>query len=53
MDNEITETVQKSVRIPKDLYERIESDSKKESRDFTKQLNYIVRQYYEIKKNLQ
>jgi len=44
------ERIQTTVRIKKDIYEMIEKDANKECRDFTKQLDYIVRQYYEIKK---
>jgi len=50
MEDKKNLSIQKSVRITKDLYDRILEDSKKENRDFTKQLNYIVRQYYEFKK---
>jgi hypothetical protein len=52
MNYENPETVQKSVRIQKDLFEVITDEAKKDNRDFTKQLNYIVRQYYEMRKLL-
>jgi hypothetical protein len=52
MDYENEETKQKSVRIPIDLCEIVENEAKKENRDFSKQLNYIIKQYYEMKKIL-
>jgi hypothetical protein len=50
MENELPDTVQKTVRIPKDLFDKITEEASKETRDFSKQLNHIVRQYYEMKK---
>lgn len=46
------EPIQKTVRIHADLYDKIMEDAQKDERDFSKQLNYTIRQFYEIKKNL-
>jgi hypothetical protein len=51
MENQ--ELIQKTVRIPKDLYDKIQQEANKDNRDFSKQLNYTLKQYFEIKKNLQ
>lgn len=45
-------TINKSIRFPKDLAERIEKDAKEQDRDFTKQIIYMTKKYYEIKGNL-
>lgn len=41
-----TET--KTIRMPKELVERIEQDAYKQNRDFTKQVLFIIKKYYEI-----
>lgn len=46
------ERKQTTVRLKIDLFKKIENDAEKESRDFTKQLEYIIIQYYEMKKIL-
>jgi hypothetical protein len=42
-------TKQKTLKIPVYLLDKIEKDMKKEERDFTKQIIYIVKKYYEIR----
>ncbi|MBQ6205796.1 MAG: ribbon-helix-helix protein, CopG family [Oscillospiraceae bacterium] len=39
-----------SVRLDKDLYERIRQDAEKERRSITGQIEYMLLQYYEMKK---
>ena len=39
-----------TVRIPMDLYEQIEKEAKEQERDVSKQINYMLRKYMEIKK---
>lgn len=39
-----------TVRIPMDLYEQIEQEAKEQERDVSKQINYMLRKYMEIKK---
>lgn len=39
-----------SVRLNKDLYERIRQDAEKERRSITGQIEYMLLQYYEMKK---
>lgn len=41
-----------SVRLDKDLYERIRQDAEKERRSITGQIEYMLLQYYEMKKIL-
>lgn len=43
------ETIQKSIRIPVDIYKRIEILAIKEHRDITNQINYMLDKYLEIK----
>ena len=42
------ELVQKSIRLEKNIVERIEKDSKNEQRNFTQQLTYIIKKYYDL-----
>lgn len=39
-----------SIRIDEKLLEKITNDAKKEKRSVSKQIEYIVQQYYEMKK---
>lgn len=39
-----------SVRLDKALYERIRQDAEKERRSITGQIEYMLLQYYEMKK---
>lgn len=41
-----------SVRLDKSLYERIRQDAEKERRSITGQIEYMLLQYYEMKKLL-
>lgn len=41
-----------SVRLDKNLYERIRQDAEKERRSITGQIEYMLLQYYEMKKLL-
>lgn len=47
----MSEIKQKSIKIPKELAEKIENDAKKNHRDFTKQIIHIITKYYEIKES--
>lgn len=38
----------RSIRIPEELATRIEADAQKQDRDFTKQVVYIIRKYYDL-----
>lgn len=41
-----------SIRIKTELMEKIKEDAEKEKRSITKQIEYIIERYYEIKKNI-
>lgn len=38
-----------SIRLPNNLYNKIKTDAEKEKRSITKQIEYIITKYYEIK----
>lgn len=40
-----------TINIPDEYVQKIEKDAKKEERDFTKQIIYIIKKHYEIKEN--
>lgn len=42
------ETKQKSLRLEKDLIDQIEKLARKNERDFTKQVSYMLKKYIEI-----
>lgn len=46
------EKIQTTIRLDPDLYEKIKKDGEKEERNFRAQLEYIVKQYYEMKELL-
>jgi hypothetical protein len=39
-----------SIRITEDLYERIREDAEREKRSITKQIEYMIEQFYKIQK---
>ena len=41
-----------SIRLSKELYERISNEAKKEKRSISAQIEYIIEKYYEIKDNI-
>ena len=41
-----------SIRIDKDLYERVKADAERERRTITGQIEYMLLQYYEMRKLL-
>lgn len=41
-----------SIRLDKDLYEKIKTDAGRERRSITGQIEYMLLQYYEMKKLL-
>ena len=41
-----------SIRLPKEMIERIKAEAEKEKRSVTAQIEYIIEKYWEIKKNL-
>jgi len=41
-----------SIRLSDEIYERIKADADDEKRSITKQIEYIITQYYEMKKIL-
>lgn len=41
-----------SIRLNDEIYEKIKRDAEKEKRSITKQIEYIIMQYYEMKKIL-
>lgn len=47
MDNNIRPT---SIRLDEELYNKIQEDAKKEKRSISKQIEYMILQYYEMKK---
>lgn len=48
---EYPELISKSIRMEKPLADRILADGKREQRNFTQQLMYIAKKYYEIQDN--
>ncbi len=46
------ETYPTSIRLEKEIYDRIKDEANKEKRSITKQIEYIITQYYELKKLL-
>ena len=43
------ETKQTTMRMDKELYDRIERDAKEAKRSVTKQIEFIIEQYYKMK----
>ena len=41
-----------SIRLPKEMIERIKAEAEKEKRSITAQIEYIIEKYWEIKKTL-
>lgn len=41
-----------SIRLSEELYNKIKEDAEKEKRSMTKQIEYMLLQYYEMKKIL-
>lgn len=41
-----------SIRLPNELLEKIRKDADKNKRSITKEIEYIIEKYYEIKKQL-
>jgi hypothetical protein len=44
--------VKTSITLDEALFNKIKEEAEKENRNFTKQLEYMLLKYYEIKKNL-
>lgn len=42
-----------SIRLPDDLYEKIKIDAEEKKRSITKQIEYIIEQYYSIKEKIE
>lgn len=38
----------KTIRMPEELIEKIENDAQKQNRDFTKQVLFIIKKYYDL-----
>lgn len=45
-------TIQKTVRIPKDVYVRIEQIAAEQERDVAKQINFMLKKYLEIMESM-
>ena len=43
------ETKQTTMRMSRELYDKIEQDAKEAKRSVTKQIEFIIEQYYRIK----
>ena len=41
-----------SIRLDQEIYQKIKADAEKEKRSISKQIEYIIIQYYEMKKLL-
>jgi hypothetical protein len=39
-----------SIRLDDELYDKIKVEAEKDKRSITKQIEYIIQQYYELKK---
>lgn len=42
-----------SIRLPDELYKKVKNDAEEKKRSITKQIEYIIEQYYNIKKNIE
>lgn len=42
-----------SIRLPDDLYEKVKADADEKKRSITKQIEYIIEQYYKIKNSIE
>lgn len=42
-----------SIRLNAELYEKIKKDAEKEKRSITKQIEYMIEMYYEIKEKME
>jgi len=49
MEENNNKTVTKTLRMPPDIVKKIEKDAEEQQRDFTKQVIYIIKKYYQIK----
>jgi metal-responsive CopG/Arc/MetJ family transcriptional regulator len=47
MDNKKKDTVRFSISLPTDLNEKVEADVEEHGRDKNKQINWILKKYYE------
>lgn len=41
-----------SIRLEETIYEKVKTEAEKEKRSVSKQIEYIIQQYYELKKLL-
>lgn len=41
-----------SIRLKKELYEKVKTDAEKEKRSITKQIEYMLESYYEIQEKV-
>lgn len=41
-----------SIKLEKQLLERIKADAERDGRSTTKQIEYMIKKYYEIKENI-
>ena len=48
----MTKVYATSVRLEKELLERIKTDAEREGRSVTKQIEYMIKKYYEAKATL-
>lgn len=39
-----------SIRLEDEIYDKVKADADKDKRSITKQIEYIIQQYYEMKK---
>lgn len=42
-----------SIRLPDELYEKVKADADEKKRSITKQIEYIIEQYYKIKSTVE
>ena len=43
------EYIQKSIKLRKDLVEKIDKEREQQTRNFTQQIEHIIKKYYDIK----
>ena len=41
-----------SIRLSQDIYDKVKAEADKEKRSLSKQIEYIIQQYYELKQLL-
>lgn len=49
---EIRKSTPTSIRLKDEIYQKIKNDAEKEKRSISKQIEYVIEKYYEIKSQI-